>query len=249
MAGHSKWANIKHKKARADAQRSKLFSKLGREIYVAAKLGGPDPEMNPRLRLAIDTAKGHSMPKDGIERNIQKATGGGDGEDYEEVRYEGYGAGGVAFVVEALTDNRNRTAGEVRAAFTKYDGNLGESGCVGFMFDRVGQILYPADMADSDKIFEAAVEAGAMNVESDDEMHEIICEPDDFASVRETLVSVFGDPDESGLVWKPNTYAQIDEEQAGSVMKLIDALEDSDDVQHVTTNLEISDEVIQKLLA
>ena len=164
MAGHSKWANIKHKKGRADAQRAKLFSKLGREIYVAAKLGGPDPDMNPRLRLAIATARGQSMPKDGIEKNIQKATGGGEGENYEEIRYEGYGPGGVAVIVEALSDNKNRTASSVRSTFTKNNGNLGETGCVGFMFDRVGEVIYPASKASAEDMFEAALEAGAVNV-------------------------------------------------------------------------------------
>lgn len=249
MAGHSKWANIKHKKGRADAQRSKLFSKLGREIYVAAKLGGGDPDMNPRLRLAIATARGQSMPKDGIEKNIQKATGGGEGEDYEEMRYEGYGPGGVAFIVEALTDNKTRTAGDVRSYFTKHGGNLGETGSVGFMFDRVGEIVYPADKGSADDMFEAAVEAGATNVESDEESHVISCEPDDFAGVRDALEARLGEPERAGLTWKPNVTAEVDEEQAASILKLIDALEDNDDVQNVTTNFEVSDKVMEKLLA
>ena len=249
MAGHSKWANIKHRKGRADAARAKVFSKLGREITVAAKLGGEDPDMNPRLRLAVATARGQSMPKDAIERAIKKGVGDTEGEDYVEMRYEGYGPGGVAMIVEALTDNKNRTAGEVRAAFDKHGGNLGESGSVGFMFDQVGSIIYPADKASADDMFEAAVEAGAMNVESDDDIHEITCEAADFATVRETLVAKYDEPEKSGLVWKPNVNAEVDEDQASSVLKLIDVLEDSDDVQNVYTNFEVSDEVMEKLLA
>lgn len=248
MAGHSKWANIKHKKGRADAQRAKLFSKLGREIYVAAKLGGPDPDMNPRLRLAIATARGQSMPKDGIEKNIQKATGGGEGENYEEIRYEGYGPGGVAVIVEALSDNKNRTASSVRSTFTKHNGNLGETGCVGFMFDRVGEVIYPASKASAEDMFEAALEAGAVNVESDDEYHEITTEADDFAAALDALSARYGDPERSGLIWRPNVQAEVDEELASSVLKLIDALEDDDDVQTVTTNMNASDEIMEKLL-
>lgn len=247
MAGHSKWSNIKHKKGRADAQRSKIFSKLAREITVAARLGGEDPDMNPRLRLAIDTAKSEDMPKANIENAIQKGVGGLEGEDYEEMRYEGYGPGGVAFIVDTLTDNKNRTAGDVRACFTKYGGNLGETGSVGFMFERLGQIIYPAGKADPETVFEAAVEAGAMNVESDADMHDITCAADDFADVREAIVKKFGDPEKSGLIWHPNTTTEIDEGNAASVLKLIEALEDIDDVQHVTTNFETSDEVMEKL--
>jgi len=248
MAGHSKWANIKHRKGRADAQRAKLFSKLGREIYVAAKLGGPDPDMNPRLRLAISTARGQSMPKEGIEKNIQKGVGGGEGENYEEIRYEGYGPGGVAVIVEALSDNKNRTASNVRSTFTKHNGNLGETGCVGFMFDRVGEVIYPANKANTEDMFEAALEAGAMNVESDDEYHEITTEADDFAAALDALSKKYGDPERSGLVWRANIQADADEELAASVMKLIDALEDDDDVQTVTTNMNASDEVMEKIL-
>ncbi|MGB0719529.1 MAG: YebC/PmpR family DNA-binding transcriptional regulator, partial [Bdellovibrionales bacterium] len=205
MAGHSKWANIKHRKGKADAQRAKLFSKLGREIFVAAKLGGPDPDMNPRLRLAISTARGQSMPKDAIEKNIQKGSGtAGDGENYEEVRYEGYGAGGVAIIVECLTDNRNRTASEIRFAFTKHNGNLGETGSVNFMFDRIAEIVFPADKASNDDMFEAALEAGAENVESDEDYHVITCPTDDFAEVRDALEAKFGEPERQGLIWNPN---------------------------------------------
>ncbi len=249
MAGHSKWANIKHKKGRADAQRAKLFSKLGREIYVAAKLGGPDPDMNPRLRLAIATARSQSMPKDGIEKNIQKATGGGDGEDYEEIRYEGYGNGGVAIIVECLTDNKNRTAGDVRSIFAKNGGNLGETGSVNFMFDRKGEVVYPADKAGAEEMFEAVLEAGAENVESNEDYHEIITDPDDFAAVRDALEAKYGEPERSGLIWLPNVTNPLDEEQASSVMKLIDALEDHDDVQNVTANFDISDEIMEKLMS
>ncbi|MGH1398791.1 MAG: YebC/PmpR family DNA-binding transcriptional regulator [Alphaproteobacteria bacterium] len=248
MAGHSKWANIKHKKGKADAQRAKLFSKLGREIFVAAKLGGPDPDMNPRLRLAISTARGQSMPKDAIEKNIAKGSGtAGEGENYEEVRYEGYGTGGVAIIVECLTDNRNRTAAEVRAAFTKFNGNLGETGSVNFMFDRIAEIVYPADKASADDMFEAAVEAGADNCESDDEYHVITCSTEDFATVRDTLEEKYGEPERQGLIWSPNVKTETDETTTETILKLIDALEDSDDVQNVTANFEASDEVMEKL--
>ncbi|MCK5284185.1 MAG: YebC/PmpR family DNA-binding transcriptional regulator [Alphaproteobacteria bacterium] len=249
MAGHSKWANIKHRKGAQDAKRAKIFSKLGREITVAAKLGGEDPEMNPRLRLAISTARGQSMPKDAIDRAIKKGVGATDSEDYVEIRYEGYGAGGVAVIVEALTDNKNRTASEVRSVFTKLGGNLGETGSVGFMFDQIGEIIYSSDKFDADDMFETAVEVGAMNVESGKEIHEIICETSDFATVREALVSKYGEPEKSGLVWKPNVTSEVDETQATVILKLIDALEDSDDVQNVYTNFEVSDDVMDKLLA
>ena len=247
MAGHSKWANIKHRKGKADAQRAKLFSKLGREIYVAAKLGGGDPDMNPRLRLAISTARGQSMPKDGIEKNIQKGVGGGEGENYEEMRYEGYGIGGVAVIVEALTDNKNRTAAEIRTAFTKGGGNLGETGCVNFMFDRVGEVAYPADKASAEEMFESALEAGASNVESTSEYHEITCEANDFAAVRDALESKYGEPERQGLIWKPNVINDVNEEQASSILELIDILEDNDDVQNVTANFDVSDEIMEKL--
>lgn len=249
MAGHSKWANIKHRKGKQDAKRAKIFSKLGKEITVAAKLGGGDPDMNPRLRLAVATAKGQSMPKDAIERAIQKGAGGMDGEDYEEIRYEGYGPGGVAFVVEALTDNKNRTAGEVRSIFGKNGGNLGETGSVGFMFDRIGEIIYPADKASAEKMFEAAAEAGANDVESDAETHRIVCEADDFAAVNEAMEKKYGEAQQAGLAWQANVTSEADEDTAASVLKLIDALEDSDDVQKVTTNIEVSDEIMEKLMA
>lgn len=249
MAGHSKWANIQHRKGKQDAKRAKLFAKLGREITVAARLGGGDPDMNPRLRLAVVTARGQSMPKDVIDRAIQKGLGSNDGADYVQMRYEGYAIGGVAVIIEALTDNKNRTAGDVRSAFTKNNGNMGESGSVSFMFDRLGEIVYPASKASADAMFEAVIEAGAENVETTAEYHEITCSPDDFASVREALVEKFGEPERSGFIWKPNVTAQVSEEQAISVLKLIDALEDNDDVQNVTTNFEVSDEVMEKLMA
>ncbi len=249
MAGHSKWANIQHRKGAQDKKRAKIFSKLGREITVAAKLGGGDPDMNPRLRLAVATARGQSMPKDGIEKAIQKGVGGAEGENYESMRYEGYGSGGVAVIVEALTDNKNRTAAEVRSLFDKQGGNLGETGSVGFMFDQVGEIIYPSDKAGADDMFESAVEAGAMDVQSGDEIHEITCEVDDFATVREALVAKYDEPEKSGLAWKPNVNAEVNEAQASSVLKLIDALDDSDDVQNVYTNFEVSDDVMEKLMA
>lgn len=249
MAGHSKWANIQHRKGAQDKKRAKIFSKLGREITVAAKLGGGDPDMNPRLRLAISTARGQSMPKDGIERAVQKGIGGQDGDNYEEMRYEGHAPGGVAVIVEVLTDNKNRTAAEMRAAFTKLGGNLGTTGCVSFMFDRIAEIFYTADKASADDMFEAALEAGASNVESTDEGHEIHCDPEDFAAARDALEKQFGEPERQGLIWKPNATAEVNEDQAGSVLKLIDLLEDNDDVQKVTTNFEVSDEIMEKLIA
>ena len=249
MAGHSKWANIKHRKGAQDKKRAALFSKLGREVMVAAKLGGPDPDMNARLRLAIATAKGNSMPKAAIDRAVAKGAGGGDGEDYFEIRYEGYGPGGVAVIVESLTNNKNRTAGNVRTCFTKNNGNMGETGSVGFMFDRVGEVIFTSDVADLDTVFEAAVEAGAENVESDDGAHVVTCAAEDFASVLDALVEKFGEPQKSGLIWKPNVDADVDEETASKVLKLIDALEEDDDVQSVSSNLNVSDDVMEKLMA
>jgi YebC/PmpR family DNA-binding regulatory protein len=248
MAGHSKFKNIMHRKGAQDAKRAKLFSKLGREITVAAKMGGGDPAMNPRLRLGIAAAKAQSMPKDNIEKAILKGTGGSEADNYSEIRYEGYGPGGVAVIVDALTNNRNRTAGEVRSCFSKYGGNLGETGSVGFMFDRVGEILYPLAKGHSDSMFEAAVEAGADNAESDEEHHIITCGQADFAAVREALVQKFGEPQQSGLIWKPNISAEVTQEQAMLLFKLIEALEEDDDVQTVTTNFEVSEAVMEQLL-
>lgn len=248
MAGHSKFKNIMHRKGAQDAKRSKLFSKLSREITVAAKMGTPDPDMNPRLRLAIAAAKAQSVPKDNIERAIKKAAGDEDA-NYEEVRYEGYGPGGVAVLVEALTDNRNRTAGVVRAAFSKHGGALGETGSVAFMFDRVGEIEYAADAADADTVMEAAIEAGAEDVASDEELHVITCAFGDLAEVSGALTESLGEPQAVRTVWRPQTSTAVDEDKAGTLMKLIDVLEDDDDVQNVFANYEISDEVMEKLAA
>ena len=247
MAGHSKFKNIMHRKGRQDAKRAKVFAKLGRELSVAAK-AGPDPAFNPALRLAVANAKAQNMPNDVIKRAIDKAQGG-DADTYEEVRYEGYGPGGVAVIVEALTDNRNRTASEVRAAFSKNGGNLGETGSVAFMFERVGQISYPAGAAEAEAMFEGALEAGAEDVESDDETHTVPCQPDDFAAVRDALEQKFGDPEEARLDWKPQNSIAVDEGTAETLFKLIDALEDNDDVQRVSANFDIDDEIMERLSA
>ncbi|MBF0249444.1 MAG: YebC/PmpR family DNA-binding transcriptional regulator [Alphaproteobacteria bacterium] len=246
MAGHSKFKNIMHRKGAQDKKRAKVFAKHARLIYVAAKSGMPDPDKNPRLRTAILAARADNTPKDNIDRAIKKAEGGEE-ENYDEVRYEGYGPGGVAVIVEALTDNRNRTASEVRAAFTKHGGNLGETGSVGFMFERKGYLEYTASVADADTMFEAALEAGASDVSSDGDGHAIYCEPDDFASVRDALAERFGDPEEARLDWKPTTTTDLDEQQATTMLKMIDVLEDNDDVQSVSSNFEISDEIMEKL--
>ena len=246
MAGHSKWANIQHRKGRQDAARSKLFSKLAKEITVAAKMGDPDPEKNPRLRLAIKEAKAQSMPKDNIERAIKKAQGG-DAEDYEEIRYEGYGPGGVAVIVEAMTDNRNRTASSVRSTFSKNGGNMGETGSVVFMFERKGEITYPADAGDAETVLMAAIEAGAEDVESGEDGHVIWCADTDLNDVSTALEADLGESESTRLVWKPTTTTELDLDGMQSLMKLVDALEDDDDVQRVTTNFEASDEVMAQL--
>ncbi|KAB2940085.1 YebC/PmpR family DNA-binding transcriptional regulator [Hyphomicrobium sp.] len=248
MAGHSAFKNIMHKKGRADAARAKLFSKLGREITVAAKMGMPDPGMNPRLRLAIQAARAENMPKDNIERAIKKAAGG-DAETYEAIRYEGYGPGGVAVIAEALTDNRNRTGGAVRAVFTKYGGNLGATGSVSHMFAHVGEITYPASAGSADAVLEAAIEAGADDVVSDADGHVVTCAFDSLGTVAGALEGKLGEPRSVKAIWKPNLTAQVDEEKAESIMKMISALEDDDDVQNVYANFEISDEVLKKLTA
>ncbi len=249
MAGHSKFKNIMHRKGAQDAKRGKVFTKIGREIIVAAKAGGPDPSTNPRLRAAITAGRAVNMPNDRIKRAIETATGAGNADNYEAIRYEGYGPGGVAIIIEALTDNRNRTVAEIRSYFTKLGGALGETNSVSFMFERVGEIVYPLDKASPDQMFEAGVEAGAQNVESGEDGHEIICAPDDFSTVRDALVEKFGEPEKAGLTWKPNVNASVDEETAKSVLKLIDQLEDNDDVQSVSTNFEVSDEIMQRLMA
>ncbi len=248
MAGHSQFKNIMHRKGRQDAQRSKLFSKLAREITVAAKMGLPDPNMNPRLRLAINEAKGQSMPKDNIERAIKKAMGG-EGENYEEVRYEGYGPGGVAVIVETLTDNRNRTGGAVRSYFSKSGGALGETGSVGFMFNHVGEIVYPAKAGSEDKVLEAAIEAGADDVASDAERHVVTCSFESLSEVSKALEAVLGEAQSAKAVWRATISTSLDEEKAQTMLKLIDTLEDDDDVQNVYSNFEVSDEVLAKLTA
>ena len=244
MAGHSKWANIQHRKGRQDAARSKLFSKLAKEITVAAKMGDPDPDKNPRLRLAVKEAKSQSVPKDVIERAIKKSQGG-EGDDYEEIRYEGYGPNGVAVIVEAMTDNRNRTASTVRSTFGKNGGNLGETGSVGFMFDRKGQILYPADAGDEDTVMMAAIEAGAEDVESSEDGHVIWCADTDLNAVSTAIEAELGEAESTKLVWRPTTTTELDLEGLTKLMKLVDALEDDDDIQNVTTNFEAPDEVME----
>ena len=248
MAGHSQFKNIMHRKGRQDAAKSKLFGKLAREITVSAKIGVPDPTMNPRLRAAIIAARAENMPKDNIERAIKKAAGG-EGENYEQIRYEGYGPGGVAVIVEVLTDNRNRAAGEVRASFTKSGGNLAETGAVSFMFDHVGVIEYDAKAASAETIFEAALDAGADDVVSSDETHEIYAASDHFGSVAKALEAKFGEPKKASLVWRPQNTVAVDDEQGEKLLKLIDNLNDQDDVQNVYANFEISDALMQKLSA
>ncbi|MDG4647472.1 YebC/PmpR family DNA-binding transcriptional regulator [Roseibacterium sp. SDUM158017] len=248
MAGHSKWANIQHRKGRQDAARSKLFSKLAKEITVAAKMGDPDPDKNPRLRLAVKEAKASSVPKDVIDRAIKKSMGG-DGEDYEEIRYEGYGPNGVAVIVEAMTDNRNRTASNVRSTFGKHGGNLGETGSVAFMFDRKGQVVYPADAGDAETVLMAAIEAGAEDVESSEEGHVVWCGDTDLNDVSTALEAQLGESETTKLVWRPTTTTDLGLEDAQKLLKLIEALEDDDDVQTVTANFEISDEIMEQLSA
>ena len=246
MAGHSQFKNIMHKKGKQDAIRSKLFSKFAREITVAAKMGMPDPAMNPRLRLAVLAARQENMPKDNIERAIKKAVGG-DAENYDEVRYEGYAPGGVAVIIEALTDNRNRTAGEVRSNFSKAGGALAETGAVAFMFDRIGTIEYDAKVASEDAMMEAAIEAGADDVSSSEDGHEIVTSMDALSEVAKALEAKFGEARKAKLFWKPQTMSTLDDEAGEKAMKLIGALEDNDDVQNVYANFEISDALAQKL--
>src|ERR1700689_1831220 len=239
MAGHSQFKNIMHRKGRQDAAKSKLFGKLAREITVSAKLGTPDPAMNPRLRAAIIAARAENMTKDTIERAIKKAMGG-DAESYEEIRYEGYGPGGVAVIVEVLTDNRNRTAGEVRAAFTKSGGNLAETGAVSFMFDRVGVVEYDAKAATPDAMFEAALEAGADDVVSSENGHEIYAASDQYGSAAQALGAKFGEPRKAALVWRPQNTVALGDEQGEKLLKLIENLNEHDDVQNVYANFEVS---------
>jgi YebC/PmpR family DNA-binding regulatory protein len=248
MAGHSQFKNIMHRKGRQDAAKSKLFGKLAREITVSAKLGLPDPAMNPRLRAAIIAARAENMPKDNIERAIKKAAGG-EGESYEEIRYEGYGPGGVAVIVEVLTDNRNRTAGEVRATFTRSGGSLAETGAVSFLFDHVGVIEYDAKAASADAMFEAALEAGADDVVSSENGHEIYAAQESFGSVVKALEGKFGEPRKAALVWRPQNSVALDDEQGEKLLKLIENLNEQDDVQNVYANFEISDALVQKMSA
>jgi len=248
MAGHSQFKNIMHRKGRQDAAKSKLFGKLAREITVSAKLGLPDPEMNARLRAAIIAARAENMPKDNIERAIKKAAGA-DTANYEEVRYEGYGPGGVAVIVEVLTDNRNRAAGEVRATFTKSGGNLAETGAVSFMFDHVGVIEYDTSAASGEAMFEAALDAGADDVVSGEDGHEIYAAPDHFGSVAKALEARFGEPRKASLVWRPQNTVAVDDEQGEKLIKLIDNLNDNDDVQNVYANFEVSDALVAKMSA
>ncbi len=250
MAGHSQFKNIMHRKGAQDAKRAKVFTKLIRELTVAAKTGQPDPAANPRLRAAIAAAKEANMPKDTMERAIKRGTGEGDDSNYEEVRYEGYGPASVAIIVEALTDNRNRTASEIRSAFGKHGGNLGETNSVSFMFDRIGLVHYAAEVASADDMLEAAIEAGADDVQSGEDGHEITCAPDDLNAVRETLEARFGPPGGARLDWRPQTTVPVADEQAAqTLLKLLEVLEDNDDVQRVQANFEIADEIMERLSA
>jgi YebC/PmpR family DNA-binding regulatory protein len=246
MAGHSKWANIQHRKGKQDKLRSKAFSKLAKEITVAAKMGDPDPDKNPRLRLAVKAAKAVSVPKDVIDRAIRKSIAG-EGEDYTEIRYEGYGPNGIAVIVETMTDNLNRTASNVRSYFTKHGGNLGTTGSVSFMFDRVGEITYPVEAGDADTVMMAALEAGADDVESDEEGHWIYCPDTALNEVSDALEKALGESMESKLIWKPQTRTDVDLETATKLMKLIDTLEEDEDVQTVTANFDIPEDVAAQL--
>ena len=246
MAGHSKFKNIMHRKGAQDKKRSAMFSKLSREITVAAKMGTPDPDMNPRLRAAVLAAKAQSMPKDNIQRAIDKSSAG-EGDNYEEIRYEGFGPGGVSLIVEALTDNRNRTATNVRTIFSKNGGNLGASGSVSHGFDRLGLITYPASAGSHDAVFEAAIDAGAEDMESNDETHDVWTAQEDLHEVAKALEKTLGEPESTKLAWRPQTPVEVGEADAGSLLKLIDALDDDDDVQTVWGNYDVPDEVMEKL--
>ncbi len=249
MAGHSKFANIKHRKGAQDKKRAKIFTRCVKEIIVATKGGSPDPSMNPRLRAAIQAAKSENVPKDKIEGAIKRGSGETEGENYEEMRYEGYGPAGIAMIVEVLTDNKNRAASDVRAAFSKGGGNLGETGSVGFMFERAGQIEYAADVADEEAMFEAALEAGAENCESDEETHIITTAFESLHEVSSALEATYGEPKSAKPAWLAKTPTEISFDDAEKLMRLIDTLEESDDVQEVTSNAEFSDEVLEKLSA
>ena len=247
MAGHSKFKNIMHRKGAQDKKRSSLFSKLSKEITVAAKMGGPDPDSNARLRLAIQNARTQSMPKDNILRAVKKSESS-DSENYDEVRYEGFGPGGVSIIVESLTDNRNRAASDIRTAFSKNGGNMGEAGSVAYQFEKVGEIIFEESSKSADDMFEIALEAGAHNVESEDAVHEIMCSMEDLNSVSSALIEALGEePKSANFIWKAQNTIELDEETAMRLMKMIDALEELDDVQSVYGNYEIPDEVMEKL--
>ncbi len=248
MAGHSKFKNIQHRKGAQDKKRARIFARLAKEITVAAKLGMPDPDSNPRLRSAILAARAQNMPKDNIERAVKKSADK-DGEAYEEIRYEGFGPGGIGVIVEALTDNRNRTASEVRSAFSKNGGNLGETGSVAFMFDRVGAIEYPAGAAEAETVFEAAIEAGAEDVASSDDGHEVFCAPDELHSVAQALEEKLGEPSSAQMIWRPQNTIDVVDDAAEQVLKFMDALDDVDDVQNVYANFDIADETMERLSA
>jgi YebC/PmpR family DNA-binding regulatory protein len=247
MAGHSQFKNIMYRKGAQDKKRAKVFTKLIRELTTAARTGLPDPATNPRLRAAVLAARQANMPKDTVERAIKRGAGGGADEAYEEVRYEGYGPGGTAVIVEALTDNRNRTASEVRAAFTKTGGALAETNSVSFMFDRIAEVAYPAATATAEDMLEAAIEAGANDLESDPEQHIVTCAPEELNAVRDTLEARFGPATSARLVWRPKTTSPIDENTATTLFKLLEALEDSDDVQNVYSNFEVAEDVMARL--
>ena len=247
MAGHSQFKNIMHRKGAQDARRGRQFARIIREITVSARQGLPDPASNPRLRAAVTAARQANMPKDTVDRAIKKATGAGGGDDYAEVRYEGYGPAGVAVIVEALTDNRNRTASDVRTAFNKSGGALGETNSVSFMFNRLGVIRYPASVATADAMLEAAIEAGAENAESDDEAHEVTCPIEDFFTVRDALEARFGAPESAKLEWRPTTVVTLDDERAAGLLKLLDVLDENEDVQNVYANFDIPESVMAAL--
>jgi YebC/PmpR family DNA-binding regulatory protein len=249
MAGHSQFKNIMYRKGAQDKKRARVFTRLAREIMAAARAGLPDPEANPRLRSAMAAARAANMPKDNITRTIKRATGGEDGTSFAEVRYEGYGPGGIAVIVEALTDNRNRTASSIRTAFNKHGGNLGETNSVSFMFQRVGSIAFAPDAASADDMFEAALEAGASDVASTADGHVITCSPEDLYAVRETLEARFGAPTEAQLIWKPTNTVPVAGDNASTLLKLLEALDEDDDVQSVSANFEIADDELQRLSA
>jgi YebC/PmpR family DNA-binding regulatory protein len=248
MAGHSQFKNIMHRKGRQDAKRARTFTRLLREVQVAARMGAAEPDANPRLRSALQAARAANVPKDNIERAIKRGSGG-EGDALEDVRYEGYGPGGVAVIVESLTDNRNRTTAEIRTAFSKLGGTLGDAGSVAFQFDRIGTIRYAADAVDPDTMLEAAIEAGAEDCSSSEDGHEIVSAPDDLGAVRDALEARLGPPEEARLGWRPQTTVPVDEEQAETLLKLLDVLDDNDDVQEVVANFEIDDEVLARLSA